>query len=326
MPLAATPDTAWILLLAMAVDAAIGDTPWSWRGLRHPVVLIGWLIGWLDRLWNRASDAEARRKLAGVVAVLLIVTISAGIGWLIRVVLHVLPFGWIIEALLMSALVAQHSLYVHVAAVAEGLERAGLPGGRAAVAHIVGRDPESLDSAGVSRAALESLAENFSDGVVAPLFWGVLLGLPGMLAYKAINTTDSMIGHRTKRHRAFGWAAARLDDLVNLAPARIAGALLALAALVLPGASASRAFGAMARDAAKHRSPNAGWQEAALAGALGLALAGPRRYGGTLVEDAWMGKGGCSDANSADIRRGLQLYAIACVLTASIIAAVAAFA
>lgn len=320
---AAFPDAALLLLLAMALDAAIGDRPWSYGGLRHPVALLGWMIGRLDGALNRETAGEMQRRLAGMGAVALAVAAAGGAGWLIATGLRALPFGWTIEALLMSALIAQHSLYRHVAAVAEGLEHGRVEDGRAAVAHIVGRDPESLDAAGVSRAALESLAENFSDGVAAPLFWGLLLGLPGMLAYKAINTADSMIGHRTPRHEAFGWAAARLDDLVNLVPARIAGALLALAALALPDASARRAFGAMLRDAARHRSPNAGWQEAALAGALGLSLAGPRRYGGRVVADAWMGEGGRAEATPTDIRRGLRLYLVACALTAAAIAGIA---
>ncbi len=323
MPVSAPPDIAWLLLAAMAIDAAIGEQPWSYRGSRHPVELLGWLIGRLDRAWNHEAADDKHRQLAGGAAILVAVAVAGGTGWLIAAALHSLPFGWTIEALLMSAFIAQHGLHAHVAAVAEGLERRGLEGGRAAVAHIVGRDPESLDSSGVSRAALESLAENFSDGVVAPLFWGLLLGLPGMLAYKAVNTADSMIGHRTRRHEAFGWAAARLDDLANLVPARIAGALLALSALFLPRTSAGAAFAAMLRDAGKHRSPNAGWPEASMAGALGLALAGPRRYGGTIVNDAWMGEGGRSNATAADIRRGLRIYVIACALTAGVVAVIA---
>jgi adenosylcobinamide-phosphate synthase len=224
---------------------------------------------------------------------------------------------------LISAFLAQNSLYRHVAAVARGLASEGLPGGRRAVAHIVGRDPESLDEPAVCRAALESLAENFSDGVTAPLFWALLLGLPGILTYKAVNTADSMLGHRTLRHLAFGWASARLDDLLNLVPARLAGLVLGMAALVLPDASPGRAFSAMRRDAPLHRSPNAGWPEAAMAGALGLALAGPRRYGGAIVEDNWMNAGGRREASAADIQRGLALYVLACIIQAILVALIA---
>ena len=191
----------------------------------------------LDRRLNRAQDKSAMRRMAGIAACLVLVILSLGIGWLLHRSLAALPGGWVAEALLISAFLAQNSLYRHVAAVARGLREEGLAGGRRAVARIVGRDPESLDEAGVSRAALESLAENFSDGVTAPLFWALLLGLPGILAYKAVNTADSMIGHRTPRHLAFGWASARLDDLLNLIPARLAGLVLAATALLLPGMS-----------------------------------------------------------------------------------------
>ncbi len=229
----------------------------------------------------------------------------------------VLP-GWIatlLLALAASTLLASRSLAAHVRAVGDALA-CGLPEGRAAVAHIVGRDPASLDAAGVARAAIESLAENFSDGVVAPALWCALLGLPGIVLYKAINTADSMIGHRTTRHAAFGWAAARLDDLVNLPASRLSALLLAAAAV----GNAQAAYAAVRRDAGRHRSPNAGWPEAAMAGALGLRLAGPRVYGGVPVMDAWMGDGR-AEAAPADITRALALYRIACLLLVLLAAA-----
>jgi adenosylcobinamide-phosphate synthase len=197
-----------------------------------------------------------------------------------------------------------------------------LPAAREAVSMIVGRDPEALDEAGVCRAAIETTAENFSDGVVAPAFWYLVAGLPGIAVYKAVNTADSMIGHRTSRHAAFGWAAARLDDLLNLIPARLAGLLIVTAA-VLTGANARGAWSAMRRDARHHRSPNAGWPEAAMAGALGVALAGPRRYGGGPVEDAWMNAGGRTDARPEDIGAALRLFAAACAVQALIISGIA---
>jgi adenosylcobinamide-phosphate synthase len=236
------------------------------------------------------------------------------VGAALQAMLLSLPGGQVWLAIAISSLIAQNSLYSHVAAVATGLETSGAEGGRIAVARIVGRDPESLDRAGISRAAIESLAENFSDGIVAPIFWAALFGLPGILAYKAINTADSMIGHKTPRHLQFGWASARLDDLLNLIPARLSGLLLAIAAVIMPGSHPDKAISAMWRDARKHRSPNAGWPEAAMAGALGLALAGPRRYHDVLVMDHWMGSGGTPYAGSNDIRRALQLYVTACVI------------
>ena len=317
------PGSPEILLLALALDALIGDPAALYARLPHPVVIIGRGIGGLDRRLNRAEDPTALRRAAGIAACILLVTLSFGIGWLLHRSLRALPGGWIAEALLISAFLAQNSLYRHVAAVAQGLAGAGLPGGRRAVAHIVGRDPASLDEPAVCRAALESLAENFSDGVTAPLFWALLLGLPGILTYKAVNTADSMVGHRTPRHLAFGWASARLDDLLNLVPSRLAGLVLAMAALVLPDASPGGAFSAMRRDAPLHRSPNAGWPEAAMAGALGLALAGPRRYGGAIVEDNWMNAGGRREASAADIQRGLALYVLACIIQAILVALIA---
>lgn len=212
-----------------------------------------------------------------------------------------------------------------MAAVAAALETDGLDGGRKAVSMIVGRDPETLDEAGVSRAAIESLAENFSDGVVAPAFWMVAAGLPGAAAYKAINTADSMIGHRTPRHARFGFAAARLDDLVNLPASRLTGLLLVVAAILMPGANPAAGWAAIWRDAHRHRSPNAGWPEAAMAGALGLALAGPRVYGGDLVDDALMGEGGRREATAADIRRALRLFRIADWLLIALIGGLALY-
>ena len=317
------PGSPEILLLALGLDTLIGDPAALYARLPHPVVIIGRGIGGLDRRLNRAEDPTALRRAAGIAACILLVTLSFGIGWLLHRSLRALPGGWIAEALLISAFLAQNSLYRHVAAVAQGLAGAGLPGGRRAVAHVVGRDPASLDEPAVCRAALESLAENFSDGVTAPLFWALLLGLPGILTYKAVNTADSMVGHRTPRHLAFGWASARLDDLLNFVPARLAGLVLAVAAFLLPRASPGGAFSAMRRDAPLHRSPNAGWPEAAMAGALGLALAGPRRYGGAIIEDNWMNAGGRREASAADIHRGLTLYVLACIIQAILVALIA---
>lgn len=309
MLLSTTPgvDLCAVLALALFLDWLVGDPKALYRRVPHPVVLLGRLVGRLEAELNRG---EARR-LRGVAAILLTAGLAASIGALLTRIFGALPFGWLIEVLAVAMLIAQRDLYRHVADVARALDRDGLYGGRLAVAHIVGRDPQSLDAAGVGRAAIESCAESFSDGVVAPVFWYLLLGLPGLLAYKAINTADSMIGHTSSRYRQFGWAAARLDDLVNLIPARIAGGLLALAAF--PWADAGNAWRTMWRDAGKHRSPNAGWQEAAMAGALGLALNGPRRYGGVVKDDPWMGDGR-SAVTSEDIRRAIRLYATACGL------------
>lgn len=283
---------------------------------------VGRLIDALDRGLNREDMNTSRRRAAGAVALVVTVAAAAVAGGILALACRELAFGIAIAALAASTLFAQRSLYAHVERVAIALETKGLTVARQAVSHIVGRDPESLDEAGVARAAIESLAENFSDGVVAPAFWLAAAGLAGGAAYKAINTADSMIGHRTQRHGAFGWAAARLDDLVNLPASRLSAVLIVAAAAVTPGASWRKAWRAMARDARHHRSPNAGYPEAAMAGALDLALAGPRSYGGIEIADALMGNGRRC-ATAADIRAALSLYIRA---DAILIAGVAALA
>lgn len=307
------------LLLALLVDAVTGEPRWLYARLPHPAAAVGRVIQALERVLLRAADAPSRQRLRGVVLLVLVAGGAAGVGAGVAQALRLVPGGWLLEAAAMSTLLAQRSLIEHVAAVADGLER-GLAEGRRAVARIVGRDPERLDRAGVARAAIESLAENLSDGVTAPLFWGLLLGLPGMLAYKAVNTADSMVGHKSERYRHFGWASARVDDLVNLVPARLTGAVLCLAGVAWrrPGAS----LRVMRRDAPHHRSPNAGWPEAAMAAVLGLRLAGPRVYGGVQVPDAWMGDGR-AEAGAADIRRALRLAWAAWWLLAGALAVLA---
>lgn len=310
-----------IVLLALLAEAAAGYPAALLRSIGHPVMWVGWLIERLDRRLNREDRTAEHRRVAGVVAVLIILAagiLSAGLVQL--ALLAILP-DWLavlLLALLAGTLLAQRSLATHVAAVADALDREGLAGGRRAIAHIVGRNPEHLDEAGVARAAIESLAENFADGVVAPAFWCGVFGLPGIASYKAINTADSMIGHRSDRYRAFGWAAARLDDLVNLPASRLSALLLILAAWFRGGASSLGAFAAVERDAGRHRSPNAGWPEAAMAGALGLKLAGPRRYGEHWVEDHWMGDGR-EIADAGDIRRALGLFRSACLVLGAVV-------
>jgi adenosylcobinamide-phosphate synthase len=310
-PVAADP----LLLLAsgLALDALFGDMPALFAHIPHPVVLAGRAISFFDRKLNREIRSEASRQVRGGITVAVLVGGAAAFGWMIERMCRRGLFGAIIEALLIAALVAQRSLYEHVAAVARALAHDGLDAGREAVRHIVGRDPASLDSHGVARAAIESLAENFSDAVVAPVFWYLALGLPGLFAYKMANTLDSMIGHPTSHYRAFGWAAARFDDLANFAPARLSGILIGAAALFCKTGRPGRAMAIMLRDARKHRSPNAGWPEGAMAGALGVALAGPRRYGEVVVADPWVGEGTAQVA-PADIGRALELYKNACLI------------
>jgi adenosylcobinamide-phosphate synthase len=296
-----------LTFLALLIEALVGYPDRLVRAIGHPVTWIGALIARLDASLNRPSQGPDARRIAGIISLAIIVAVATATGVIVERGLLFLPFGILLAALAASSLIAQRSLYEHVAAVATALERDGLAAGRAAVAKIVGRDPQALDEAGVARAAIESLAENFSDGVVAPVFWMALAALPGAAAYKAVNTADSMIGHRTPRHEAFGWAAARLDDLVNLPASRLAALLVVGAAALRSRAAAAEAWRTVLRDAGRHRSPNAGYPEAAFAGALGLALAGPRVYDGVTVDDAVMGDGR-REATAADIRAALALY------------------
>jgi len=308
-----------LALLALAIEAGAGYPDALIARAGHPVIWFGALISLLDKRFNREDDSYATRRAKGVVAMLALVLIALVAGVVVERLLLALPFGWIALAALASSLLAQRSLHAHVAAVERGLS-VSLEEGRRAVSMIVGRDVSRLDQAGVARAAIESLAENFSDGVVAPALFLACFGLPGALVYKAVNTADSMIGHKSARHRAFGWAAARGDDLLNLVPARFTAGLVAAAALILAGASPEAALAAAGRDAPKHASPNAGWPEAAMAGALGLALGGPRAYGETLVDGAILGDGR-REAKAGDILRALALYRRAALILWAALAA-----
>jgi adenosylcobinamide-phosphate synthase len=312
-------DRMMLLVAGLAIDALFGDMPWLFRQIPHPVVLAGRAAAFFDRKLNRETRGEAVRCGRGIITLILLVGAAAALGLVVEGLCRGRMSGAAVEAVLIGVLVAQRSLYEHVASVANALDAGGLPAGRAAVSHIVGRDPTSLDSHGVARAAIETLAENFSDGVVAPVFWYLLFGLPGLFAYKMANTLDSMIGHRTPHYRSFGWAAARFDDLLNLVPAPISGLLLVTAAVFTKNGRPDRALVIMLRDGRKHHSPNAGWPESAMAGALGLALAGPRRYPGGLVADPWLGDGSARAATT-DIIRALRLYRLACLLEGGLLA------
>lgn len=312
------PDGLLLLFMAMAVDAALGEMGPLFRLLPHPVVLIGRVIGLLDRRLNRPERSEADRRRRGILVALGLSLAALGIGAVIAFLARVLPHFWLFEVFVAATLLAQRSLFEHVNDVAVALKEHGLEAGRYAVSRIVGRDPQSLDSHGVIRAAIESLAENFGDGVVAPVFWYALLGLPGLILYKTVNTADSMIGHMNDKYRAFGMASARLDDVLNYIPARLAGVLLIVAAPFVPRGRPIRALVTMLRDAKHHRSPNSGRPEAAMAGALDLALGGPRKYPGLTVNEKWIGSGRAR-AEPADLQRALHLYTVSCVWLAGLV-------
>ena len=301
--------------LAVACEASLGYPRFLFHAIGHPVTWMGRLIAFADRRWNHEDRSYAARRALGFLALLLLLAIACGAATVFDLALAGLnlprPASLTLTALIASSLIAQRSLDAHVVAVADALGE-GLPAGRAAVAKIVGRDVARLDEAGVARAAIESLAENFSDGVVAPALWLVLGGLPGAICYKAINTADSMIGHRTQKHEAFGFAAAKADDFVNWPAARLSILPIVLASMLASGVSPHAAWQSVRHDAQGHPSPNAGWPEAAFAGALGLRLGGPRVYAGETIDDAWIGSG--KDPSYRDIRRALTLYRLACAV------------
>ena len=302
-----------VLILAIIVDAVAGDPRWLYSRIPHPIVVIGHQIELLDRFFNRTHYLPVTRKLLGVISVLIIISSAWLIGWLIAWSYNQVSFGVVLQALIVSIFLAQNSLYQHVKSVAKACKADDLIDARSQISHIVGRDPNSLDQRAIGRAAIESLSENFSDGVVAPIFWYVVGGLPALIAYKALNTSDSMIGYLTDKYADFGWCAARFDDAANFIPARLSAFIITIAAFIIPSATGNRAFTTAIRDAKKHRSKNAGWPEAAMAGALGIKIAGPRNYDGILVEDAWMGDG-IANVDASHIFMALRIYCVACIL------------
>jgi adenosylcobinamide-phosphate synthase len=292
---------AGAMAAAIGLDALFGWPNWLVARIGHPVTWLGRLIGRLDANWNRATDAPWLRRSAGVAAALFVISVAAGLGWLVQGQM-ISPWSRIVVVgILAMPFVAARSLYEHVVAVAHPLLAGDVAAARSAVAMIVGRDPARLEEGGIARAAIESLSENTSDGIVAPLFWGLLFGLPGIIGYKAINTLDSMIGHRTERHEDFGWASARIDDGANFVPARLTGVMFALVS-----ARPRDALVCMWRDGRHHRSINAGWPEAAMAGALGLRLCGPRFYHGALADEPWL-NASARDPAAADVMLALKL-------------------
>jgi adenosylcobinamide-phosphate synthase len=293
---------AGAMAVAMMLDALLGWPDRLFAHIGHPVTWLGRLIDALDARWNREQDSPWMRRAAGIAAALVVIAVASGLGWLLQMRL---ASGWnhvFFLGVLAWPFVALRSLYEHVSTVARPLGSGDVEAARGAVSMIVGRDPAKLDEAGIARAAIESLAENASDGVVAPIFWGVLFGLPGIFGYKAINTLDSMIGHRSERHQYFGWAAARIDDVANFIPARLTGLIFALA-----GPDPKVAFACMASDGPKHRSINAGWPEAAMAASLSVRLCGPRYYDGERADEPWLNER-ARDPVAGDIAQGLKLY------------------
>jgi adenosylcobinamide-phosphate synthase len=284
--------TLTLLLIALILDATFGEPDWLWSRFPHPATVMGGCVDWLDVRLNNGED----RRNAGILTIAILMLGAAALGQLLRSI----PDAGLLEAIFAAILLAQRSLTDHVLQVANAL-RSSLPEGRRAVSMIVGRDPQQLDESAVARGAIESAAENFSDGVIAPAFWLLIFGLPGIMAYKIINTADSMIGHRNERYEQFGWATARLDDLVNWIPARLTGGLICLAHW------SATAWRTMRTDAKYHRSPNAGWPEAAMAGVLGIAISGPRSYNGTMTDLPWVNGDGRKPLGPMDIEDAVRV-------------------
>ena len=311
-----------ILLLALTIDAIIGDPKLIYRSIPHPTQIMGWIINLLDNRLNDELDDDKSRQIKGVSLVIIILVLAFSIGLGIVFLLSFVPYGWILEAIILSTLIASRSLYHHVLAVARDLQSNNIENARSKVGKIVSRDTKNLDNHGISRAAIESLSENFSDGVVAPIFWTALFGLPGALTYKMLNTADSMIGYKNDRYLKFGWATARLDDLINFIPARLSALLLFFAAFIWGRNEAKRSWKAIKQDARKQLSVNAGYPESAMAGALNIRLAGPRDQGEQKLAIDWIGvanEGSTADATDEDINKGLLLYVNACLFLMAVI-------
>ncbi len=315
-------DPLILLLIAVALEAYVGEARFLFKVVPHPVRIISDLTGTLDRKLNREHRSELDRAIRGTLVVLIVATGAAAAGLGIAWVSQNIPFLWAIELLLLMALISHRAPYDRVRVVAKVLADDGLEPARAAVSGLVRRDPGGLDEYGVARAAIEATATDFAKGAVAPVFWYVLFGFPGLLVYTAVRTMDDLIGHRTPGYRAFGFTAARLDDALTLIPARLAGLFVIAAAVFVPKAHPGRALAAMLRDAGKHPSLNAGWPQSAMAGALDLALAGPRRYARKTVNQPWIGTGSAR-ATPLDIGRALYLYAVACLINVMWVAAIA---
>lgn len=321
-------NAAAVLLAALMIDALMGDPDWLWRRAPHPVVGFGWIITRCERVLNDPNASPSDLRIRGAVATIALLLLAVAAGLVLAVVLRTAmwwPFALAGEALVAAVFIAQRSLYEHVERVGTAFRDGGLCAAREAVSMIVGRDPQVLDEAGVVRASIETTAENFSDGVTAPALWFLLAGVPGLLAYKALNTADSMIGHLNARYRHYGWFAARADDVANWIPARISGCLIVIGAAT-NGRDWRTAWRTMLQDARKHKSPNAGWPEAAMAGALGVALAGPRVYSGETVDDPWLHQAGDRQPTPVAIGEALRVYVASCAALALCVAMIAAIA
>ncbi|MDJ0949516.1 MAG: cobalamin biosynthesis protein [Alphaproteobacteria bacterium] len=316
------PTILLLLLAALVLDGLLPNMPWLFRAVPHPVTMIRSFTALLDRKLNRERRGEDTRLVRGLLLVVLVIALAGVLGWMLDTLFGRIPYGWVAEVALLVMLIAQRGVFDRTGRISRALKADRVAEARAEVRALVGRDADALDSYGVARAAIEACADTFAKSVVGPAFWYVLLGLPGLLMYVSVKSMDREIGFRSPRHAAFGLAAARIDDAAGYIPARIAGVLLSLAAAAVPTANPAAAIRAILRDAGKHPSPNDGWPEGALAGALDLALAGPRSYGGRKIDEPWLGTGRAR-TTAADVTRARYLFAVACLLHAGMIGGLA---
>ncbi len=306
--------TLFILFAALIMDWFLGEPKLVWNRIPHPVVLIGKAVTLADDRLNIQSDTDDEKIKKGSIAIAILIIASLGFALVLQIFLQKIgAIGIALEAVIVFVFIAQRSLYDHVEAIQSALQSGGLKEGRKAVALIVGRDPNFLDKTGVCRAAIESLAENFSDGVVAPAFWYAVFGLPGLFAYKIINTADSMIAYKNEKYLHFGRTTAIIDDLANWLPARISVFLIAAGSGVINGLKAMRnSVSVTLRDAGLHRSPNAGWPESAMAGGANIALGGPRQYANETVDQAFINAAGKRKLEVSDISKTLKIFSASC--------------
>ncbi|MEP2979563.1 MAG: adenosylcobinamide-phosphate synthase CbiB [Lentilitoribacter sp.] len=305
-----------ILVLAIVLDMFVGDPDWIWRKLPHPVVFFGKVISVLDQYLNRIRDNRRTRKRFGLLALFVMLIIALGIGVLLASVFREIGvMGFVIEIIIVAVLIAQKSMSDHIKSIIVPLSSGDIEGARYAVSMIVGRQTSEMNASDVTRSSIESLAENFSDGVVAPIFWYALLGLPGILMYKMLNTADSMIGHKSVEYEDFGWASAKLDDMANWLPARLSALLIAVAALISIGPKSFKdAIWTVLNNASLHRSPNAGWPETAMAGALGIVLSGPRSYGDKVTHEPYLNPTGRLKLTHLDLEKATKIFWLSCIV------------
>jgi adenosylcobinamide-phosphate synthase len=277
----------WVIVTALILDLLVGDPSWA----PHPVIFIGRFIGWCEGVVRKLARTPAALKLGGIVMVLLVVAATYLITWGIIVLAYRVHhyLGIAVSVAIMSQTLAVNSLYSHAAEVLRPLRAGDLPSARRALGMIVGRDTADLDEPQLVRGVVETVSENTVDGITAPLFYGFLGGPALAMAYKAVNTLDSMVGYKNERYQHLGWAGARLDDVANYIPARLTGLLYLLLSPFTAGGF-SGVIKTMWRDAPRHPSPNSGIPEAAVAGALGVQLGGLNYYGGIASYRAVMGE------------------------------------